>query len=186
MREIALGRIVDKETGPACEYRDKFAGKLFGDGGAAKGGTHHTVLLEDAIADIRSAMDDDAAFGGEGIIASVETIEAKGQAILAVVGVAGDIEAEAAFMRFGCIGERAGEFTSGADAMGDIVTAQKFFCVEIDDVHAFLAGRLAEVADGEDVGVLDLIPFEEAMVPYECVLQHFLVETFIGELQVFV
>ena len=186
MGQVPLRRIIDEEAGPACQHGDKVAGQLFRDGGAAIARSHYAVFFEDTVADIGCAMDHDIPPVRQGIEAPIEAVEAKGKAIFAYIGVAGDIESQAAFMRFRCVGKAAGELFTGADAMRHVVAAHQLFRIEVDDIHAFLAGRLAEIADGEDVGVLDLVSFQQAMVAYQRVLQYFFVQAFAGELQVFV
>lgn len=118
--EIYLRRIIDKETGPLLDHGYDLRAHIVGDRGTAVGRPHHSIFLQDAGAHIRGAVNDDIPAAGHVIEASVHAVDTEGETVVAVVGFAGDIEAEAAFIRVAAVGERAGIFVARVHAVGDI------------------------------------------------------------------
>jgi len=64
MRYIFFGRVIDKETGTVLHYRDDLRRHFGRDRGAAERSAHYTIFVQDPLAHITGAMDDDAPLVG--------------------------------------------------------------------------------------------------------------------------
>src|SRR5689334_2681816 len=96
LRKILFGRIVDKEAAAILHQRDDLLADPGGDGRAAKCRPHYTILIQDPFADIRSAMDNDAAPVSIVIKAFVQAIDTERQPVDAIIGLTSHIKAQAA------------------------------------------------------------------------------------------
>ena len=104
-RQIFFRRIVDKKAGSILQHGNDRAGHFFGNGRAAERGSHHSIFMEDPLADIGRSVYHDVSFKSFVVNAPLHSVDAKGQAIVAEIRVACYIEAKAALIRFGRVGK---------------------------------------------------------------------------------
>ena len=180
-----MGGVIDKETAAIFQQGYELVGQFLGDGGATESSSHDAVFVQDAFADIGCAMDDDVPFTGQAVEASVHSIDAEGKAVLAEIGAPGDVEAQAAFVGFGCVGKGVSELFAGADAMGDVVAVEELASAHVDDIHSLQAGGLAEVTDGEYIRIVQGVFFQQPVIADQCVFQDFFIQAGVCQLHFF-
>ena len=173
--------MIDKEAGAFFDRIDNFIPFTGRNSRTSEASACKWILVEELVTDVIRPVNHD--FSGHGLIvdAFFKSVNTKRQTVLAVVNAASNVKAKAAFVRFGLVGERCGEFAAGVPAMRHISVLIQFHVCEVDHIHPFIPGRLAEITNGEIVGINDPAGFGKFEKPSPCVAERLFVQSKIFE-----
>ena len=183
---VFFGWVINEQNGTFFYQIDDRLDLICRNGRAAITSSTELVHLEKIGADILASMHHDIPSAGTVVKAPLHAPNFQRQPVVAIIGSLGDIESKAALMRRGVVGERAGKFLTRVPAMRHIGVHQHFLLLQVEDIKSFVTGRLAKVADRQDIRLIQPVMIQQIIISFECVFECFFGETHFLQIELLV